>query len=140
MPLITALAHACIKTNDLEKTAAFYCETLGMEKQFCFTRKRKVIGFYIKASPTTFIEVFDQHETAPGDANRSLHHFCLECGDLQPVRKALLDGGYAPGEIKMGADHSWQFWVKDPGGVEVEFHQYTAQSSQRTAQNVEVNW
>ena len=48
--------------------------------------------------------------------------------------------GFSPGDIKMGADQSLQFWIKDPSGVDVEFHQYSEQSAQLTGRNVEVNW
>ena len=140
MPLIRSLAHVCLQTDDLDKTTAFYCGALGLEKLFDFTRAGKVIGFYLRASPHTFIEVFHRDETAPGTGDRSLHHFCLEATDLEPVRQSLLAKGYAPGESKLGADGSWQFWVQDPGGVDVEFHQYTPQSAQFTGQNVAVNW
>ena len=73
-------------------------------------------------------------------SEQSLHHFCLETENIQAARDALLAAGYTAGEIKMGADHSLQFWVKDPSGVDVEFHQYTAQSAQLAGGNVEVDW
>ena len=52
----------------------------------------------------------------------------------------ILERGYAPGEIRMGADQTAQFWMKDPNGLDVEFQQYNEKSSQRTGQDVEVNW
>jgi hypothetical protein len=45
------------------------------------------------------------------------------------VVKAL---GYDVTDKTMGADRSWQAWTKDPGGVRIEFHQYTARSCQKT--------
>lgn len=138
--MIKALAHVCLKTADLEKTFAFYGDALGMEKRFQFTRQGKVIGYYLSASRNTFIEVFLEGEIAPGAGNRSLHHFCLETENIKGVREALRARAYAPGEIKLGGDHSLQLWVKDPSGVDVEFHQYTAQSSQTSGQDVEVDW
>ena len=140
MPLVQALAHVCLKTADLERTRHFYCEVLGMEKLFDFTRRGNVIGFYFKASADTFIEVFLEEEVGSADARRSLHHFCLETGEIETVRVALLAGGHVPSEIKLGVDGSYQCWVKDPGGVDVEFHQYTAQSAQRSGRAVEVDW
>lgn len=140
MPLIKALAHVCIKSTHLDKTLDFYGGALGMEKCFDFTRAGKVIGFYIKASRDTFIEVFQQEAVPSAASDRGLHHFCLEAEDIAAVRQSLLAAGYAPGEIKMGADHSWQFWVQDPDGVDVEFHQYTPESAQLSGRNVEVNW
>jgi hypothetical protein len=41
---------------------------------------------------------------------------------------------------KMGCDQTWQFWCQDPDGTDVEFHQYTAQSSQFTRQPCIVDW
>ncbi len=42
--------------------------------------------------------------------------------------------------MKLGADGSRQFWMKDPNGMAIEFHQYNENSSQLTGQGVEVNW
>ena len=140
MPLIKSLAHVCIKTSDLEKTPEFYCGALGMEKLFDFTRQGNVIGFHIKASHDTFIEVFQDNKAAPPTTPQNPHHFCLLTENIEQVRQALLNRGYSPGDIKMGADHSLQFWIKDPSGVDVEFHQYSEESAQLTGQSVEVNW
>ncbi len=51
-----------------------------------------------------------------------------------------VERSYAPGEIKMGCDHSLQFWVVDPNGVDVEFYQYTDKSAQLTRTDIEVDW
>ena len=140
MSLIKSLAHLCIKTTDLEKTTAFYCGKLGMEKLFDFTRKGTVVGFYIKASHGTFIEVFQDDQVEAPTTPQNPHHFCLLTENIEQVRQELLNGGYAPSEITLGADHSLQFWIKDPSGVDVEFHQYSERSSQITGKSVEVNW
>jgi lactoylglutathione lyase/glyoxylase I family protein len=136
---ILSLAHACIKSTNLEQTAAFYCDGLGMKKHFDFTRVGKVIGFYLKAANDTFIEVFLADEVDSTD-KRCLNHFCLETGDLEALRNRLVQRGFAPGEIKMGSDQTLQFWAKDPNGLDVEFQQYSPKSAQVTGENVEVNW
>jgi len=136
---ILSLAHACIKTASLEQTSAFYCDALGMKKLFDFTRDSRVIGTYFKAENDSFVEVFLTDAVENTD-RRCLNHFCLETGDLQGLRQRLLDHGYTPGEIKMGADKTWQFWITDPNGLAVEFQQYTPESAQYTGANVEVNW
>ena len=136
---IQSLAHVCLKATDLAATETFYCEALGLTKFFNFTRKGKVIGFYLKAANETFVEVFAAEEvTAVGKS--VLTHFCLQVGDIRALRAALVEKGYAPRELKMGADGSIQFWMRDPGGMELEFQEYTEKSSQRTGQDVEVNW
>ena len=110
-----------------------------MQKLFDFTKNGEVIGFYIKASNDTFIEVFHTGDVELASDGRSLHHFCLETDSIEKLRQALVDRGYAPREMIMGADNSLQFWVRDPNGLEIEFQQYTEHSSQFTGQNVELN-
>jgi len=136
---IKSLAHVCIKTTNLDATTAFYCGALRMKKIFDFTKKGKVIGFYMKAANETFVEVFLADEIEKS-GKQALAHFCLETDSIEALRKELIERGYAPGEIKMGADNSFQFWMKDPNGIDFEFHQYTDQSSQATGRDVEVDW
>jgi catechol 2,3-dioxygenase-like lactoylglutathione lyase family enzyme len=136
---IQSVAHVCLKTTNLDATADFYCGALGLKRIFDFTKQGKIVGFYLKASNETFIEVF--HADAVEKIDRQvLSHFCLETDSIETLRKALADRGYAPGEIQRGADNSFQFWMKDPNGMSFEFHQYTDQSSQFTGRDVEVNW
>jgi catechol 2,3-dioxygenase-like lactoylglutathione lyase family enzyme len=136
---IKSVAHVCLKATDLAKASDFYCGALGMKKVFNFTRRGEVIGFYLKASNETFIEVFTAEEV---DAlgRQCLNHFCLETENIEDLRRDLAVRGYSPGEVKMGADRSFQFWMNDPSGLAIEFQQYTDQSSQRTGQPVEANW
>jgi catechol 2,3-dioxygenase-like lactoylglutathione lyase family enzyme len=136
---IKSVAHVCIKTSDLDATAAFYCGALGMKRMFDFTRKGRIIGFYMKAANETFIEVFLADEVEKID-KQVLSHFCLEVDSIQAVRKSLVERGHSPKEINMGADNSYQFWMKDPNGMDIEFHEYTDRSSQFTGQVVEVDW
>lgn len=109
-----------------------------MGKVFNFTQKGEVIGFYLKASNNTFIEVFRTGDMGMAVAGQILSHFCLETDSIEKLRQTLVDRGYAPREIIMGADHSLQFWIQDPNGLDIEFQQYTGQSSQFTGKNVEV--
>ena len=137
---ITSLAHACIKTTDLEKTRKFYCDGLGMKIQFNFVKQGRLVGFYMKASENTFVEAFEVAEPKPSDTGNTLSHFCLETDNIEETRQRLVDAGYEPRAVTMGSDNSPQFWVTDPNGMNVEFQQYTPQSCQRTGADVEVNW
>ena len=137
---IQSVAHVCIKTKDLERTLDFYCDALGMQKLFNFTRNGEVIGFYLKLANDTFVEVFRTDDAEQANGRQFLHHFCLETDAIEKLRETLLHKGYTPGEVTMGADNSLQFWVKDPNGLDIEFQQYTARSSQVTGADVPVNW
>ena len=138
---IQSLAHVCIKTADLDATADFYCGALGMKRQFNFTRQGKVIGFYMKAGNTTFIEAFLESEVLPIDRHKTvLSHFCLETDDLRGLHASLVARGLKPGNIVTGSDHSLQFWMDDPNGLAIEFQVYNEKSSQRTGESVEAQW
>ena len=56
--MIKQIAHICLRTEDLQRTEAFYCQALGMERFFEFERKGVLFGYYLKAGSDTFIEVF----------------------------------------------------------------------------------
>ena len=136
---IESVAHVCIKTTNLELTAEFYCEVLGMEKVFNFTRKGAVIGFYLKAAGETFVEVFEVGE-ARNEENPVLSHICLLTDDIKGLHQRIADRGLKPGQVIMGSDNTWQFWMCDPNGMAIEFQEYTDKSSQFTGQDVEATW
>ena len=138
---IKSVAHVCIKTTDLDATSRFYCDALGMKKHFNFVKNGRTIGFYMKASDNrTFVEVFLVDNAPPSSTACTLSHFCLETDSLEQTWRNLVEAGYKPGDMKMGADATPQFWMKDPNGMDLEFQQYTAESSQQTGRDVEVNW
>jgi len=88
-----------------------------------------------------YLEAFEIANTPDRhDAASPLSHFCFETDDIRSLRQKLADNGYEPTEITMGADHSWQFWVRDPAGIRMEFHEYTPESSQLTGRDVEIKW
>ena len=136
---IKSLAHVCIKTTDLDATTKFYCGTLGLTKVFNFTRKGKIIGFYMNSGNRTFVEVFIADEIEK-IGKQPLNHFCLETDSIEALRKKVLGHGYEAREIHLGVDNSYQFWMKDPNGMDMEFHQYTETSTQFSGQDVEANW
>ena len=138
---IKSLAHVCIKSKDLEATADFYCGALGFKRLFDFTRKGKVIGYYLKAGNTTFVEAFLADEVLPLDRQKAvLSHFCLETDDLKGLHASLVARGLKPGNVVMACDNTLQFWIDDPNALPIEFQEYTEKSSQLTGQSVEVTW
>lgn len=135
---VKSIAHVCLRTTDLDRTREFYCGGLGLKPAFSFTRKGEIIGFYLKIPGGSYIEVFKVEKTEGSRPANSLAHFCLETDDIEGMRRTLAERGYAPGDVKMGGDHSLQFWVTDPNGILFEFHQYTNQSAQKTGKDVEL--
>ena len=133
------MAHVCLRVTDLDRTLKFYRDGIGLKPHFNFTRKGKPIGFYLEVAKGAYVEVFETNDPI-GEGKRSLDHFCIETDAMESLRERLIQHGYSPGESKLGADQSHQFWIKDPDGVAIEFHQYTPESAQLTGRDVEVNW
>lgn len=139
-PHIKALAHVCLRTDDLAATQRFYCDTLGFPIQFRFMKNGELAGFYVTVAERQFIEFFYQKDPQPPVKNAAFAHFCLETDDISATREMIAKAGYEPTEIKEGKDHSLQFWVADPNGVRFEFHQYTPDSLQFKGGSVEIDW
>jgi len=144
--MIKSLAHLCVFATDLERSRAFYCDVLGLKRHFNFHKDGKLFGFYLEVVPGQFIEIFHTHADAHADghhhhaSHQRIHHFCLEVTDIDAVRGQLEKHGVSVTPKKLGCDQTWQCWCKDPDGTEVEFQQYTPQSSQFTQTDCIVNW
>jgi len=136
MAIIKQLAHVCLLTADLEKTASFYCQGLGLEKAFDFERRGKWFGFYLKTGHETYIEVFEGTPGAPG----SIIHLCLEVEDIDASIARIRANGLQVTDKKQGADQNYQAWMEDPNGVKIELMQYTAGCCQKSGQTCLVNW
>ena len=134
--MIKRLAHVCIHTTNLTKTEHFYCQALGLKKQFEFVRNDKPFGFYLRLGNHSFIEVFAGD---PGEVG-NINHLALEVTSIDEIAQTLKAHGYEISEKKMGGDHSWQAWTADPSGIRIELHEYTAQSMQLTGGVCHVDW
>jgi len=122
---------------DLDATQAFYCGMLGLEKTFDFVKEGVLYGFYIQLGNGTFLEVFAE---SAAECPSRIRHLCFEVEDMDLALQRLDEKGVAHTEKKLGADHTWQTWIKDPDGIDIEFHQYTEKSSQLTGTECRVDW
>ncbi len=134
--MITRLAHICIHTLDLQETERFYCDVLGLEKGFIFEKDDALFGFYLKLGNDSFIEVF---KGDPGEIG-NINHIAIQTDDIDQVIGKLRSGGFEATDKKLGGDHTWQSWTKDPNGVRIEFHQYTDESMQFRGGVCKVDW
>ena len=132
--MIKGLAHVCLAATDLAAAERFYCCGLGLKKVFDFVLNGRVLGFYLEVAQGGYLEIVQQDEIDV-KAKGPIQHFCLEVDDMEQVRLRLIEHGYEATEKELGADQSWQAWTTDPGGMRIEFHQYTDRSSQITHDN-----
>lgn len=136
--MIKQLAHINIGSYDLKASENFYCNILGLEKTFEFIKDGELFGFYAAAGNTTFVEVFLEEERAA--RTHLLHHICLEVENLEAAIAEIRSKGWQISDKKLGGDNSWQAWIEDPSGVQIELMQYTEGSSQFTGKPCLVDW
>jgi catechol 2,3-dioxygenase-like lactoylglutathione lyase family enzyme len=127
--MITGIAHACFRVNDLERALHFYCEQLGLTPAFEFVRDGKKFGQYIHVGGRAFIELF-LGEVTPPVKTQSYGHICLEVDDIEATVRTLRERGVEASEIKLGSDNAYQSWITDPDGNRIELHCYTPTSKQ----------
>jgi len=137
--MIKQLAHINIGSYDLATSEHFYCYILGMEKTFEFFKDGELYGFYTGAGNTTFVEVFIE-ENEIKDTPTIMRHLCLEVEDLEATIAEIREKGWEITDKKFGCDNSWQAWISDPSGVQIELMQYTKGSSQFTGKPCVVDW
>ena len=137
--MIKSLAHLCVFSKNLEASRAFYCDVLGLKRHFDFHKDGRLFGFYLSVAPGQFIEIFSTDAVAEVGRQR-IHHFCLEVADIDELREQLVKHDVAVTPKKLGCDQTWQCWCKDPDGTDVEFQQYTPNSSQLHAKDCIVDW
>ena len=138
MKIVKRIAHVCIQSADLARAERFYCTALGFDKRFIFKRGDKCIGFYLAIGDSNFIEIF---EAPPAPYTPShIRHFCFEVADIRATHEHLKRHGIQADEPKLGCDNTWQVWCKDPDGIDIEFHAYTAESCQKTGGVCVATW
>jgi lactoylglutathione lyase len=124
--MIKRLGHLAIRARDIEKTAAFYRDVVGLQEAF---RMQDPSGtalgsVHLFFAPGQFLEIFPGGtETRPnGRETIGLHHFCIEVDDAAKTLETLrVKGAPIDTELKTGYSRCIQFWTHDPDGNALEF-------------------
>jgi catechol 2,3-dioxygenase-like lactoylglutathione lyase family enzyme len=124
---VRQLSHPCFSTSDLIGTLRFYQDLLGLTVVHEFRNsEHELYGLYLSAGRSTFIEFFNS--SAPLAKGTLFRHICFVVDDVTALQVHLDAAGY-PSELSRGrTDRTLQFWVTDPNGIKVEFHQYDDKS------------
>jgi lactoylglutathione lyase len=134
---LKGIGHVALKVADIERSLAFYRDTLGFAEMMRLNRDDGALWLvYLRITDTQFLELFPggEGDRAPGSERTAVNHFCLECNDLQATADALRAAGLKlTVEPKMGADNNWQCWIEDPDGNRIEFMQMAENSMQAEA-------
>ena len=130
--MITDLGHTAFAAYDLDRTLEFYA-LLGIRESFRLHHPDgRLMLVYLHVAGDRFIELFPNGPAPAADRTSSFMHVCLLTDDLHTMVESLRAAG-APidREPKVGLDHNWQAWTRDPDGNPIELMQLVDDSPQR---------
>jgi lactoylglutathione lyase len=126
---ISQIAHWALKVHDLDRSLAFYRDTLGFAEMMRIhhvdgPEKGQLLLVYLRVTDTQYVELFPggRGAVAPDEATTSMHHVCLQVASIAKTVAALKRMGIPLfREAKRGLDGNNQCWIKDPDGNRIEF-------------------
>ena len=133
--MVCGIGHAAFNVKDMEKTVAFYENSMGFKKAFEIQRPETGEPWivYIYAGNGQFVELFygGTKEIPYQDENIGFSHVCVAVDDIQEAwKKIVATGASQDVPPKQGADHNWQCWTRDPDGNRIELMQISDESPQ----------
>jgi lactoylglutathione lyase len=120
--------------KNLEKSMAFYTETMGFPEMFRLHRDDgRVWLVYLRITDDQYLEIFPEaiQDRAPEPENNGINHFCLTVENIEEIVRQLEAKGvalYLP--LKTGADNNRQAWVQDPDGNRIELMEMASNALQ----------
>jgi lactoylglutathione lyase len=132
--MIKGIAHLALTVKDMEKSLHFYCNILGMEMAFEVKDEEGNPWIYnVKVAEEQYIELMigGINDYSYVAENVGFSHLCLAVEDINEVANRLRKNGVPLDvEPKLGRDHNYQCWAKDPDGNRIEFMQFSPDSPQ----------
>jgi lactoylglutathione lyase len=136
--MIIGIGHSAIRARDLEVTARFYKEVLGLKEAFRMMKDdgSGVGTIYLYIAPSQFLEIFADgtEEFIPGPKTIGHAHICYEVDDVARFQEEIRARG-APidTERKLGKSRCIQCWTHDPDGNRIELMELPPDSLQAQA-------
>lgn len=134
--MLTKLGHVALRVRDLEESARFYTDILGLRRVHDMPdAEGKPWLVFIEVVRGDYIELFrgGEAENKKEKDQAGYEHFCLEVNDIQEIAAHIKGKGVPLSvEPKQGKDGNWQCWVVDPNGYRIEFMQLMPDSLQST--------
>ncbi len=130
--MLMRLSHVCLGVADVDASVAFYGGVLGAQVAHEFRNDAgERYGVMLACGGGTFIELFRRRAaTAKGGAapDEGFRHLCFEVADIEAAAERLRRSGHECLIRRGRTDRILQFFIHDPDGAMVEFHQHDAES------------
>ena len=137
IPGIKATAHWALKVSDLDRSLAFYRDTLGFtEMMRLYHDNGDTWLVYLRITDTQVVELFPGGEgtRAPNRDATAINHICLEVACVDDAAGHLRKIGVKlTAEPKLGLDGNRQAWFEDPDGNRIELMQMLPGNMQEEA-------
>ena len=138
MARIIALDHIVLNVADVERSLAFYSQTLGLPAERVEAWRRGELRFpSVRVNEATIIDLV--HALAgEGDRQENLAHFCLvtDAEDLNAVAKELTSAGVViergPGMRSGARGNALSLYFRDPDNNLIELRTYAGVESPPT--------
>jgi lactoylglutathione lyase len=128
---ISQIAHWALKVHDLERSLAFYRDTLGFAEMLRISKsdgpsEGHFSLVYLRVTDHQYLELFPDGAgpQAATEKATGMTHICLQVNDLSATAAELRGIGielFRPESL--GLDGNNQCWVLDPDGNRIEFMQ-----------------
>lgn len=138
------LGHTAFRASNYERSVRFYRDILGLKQKFTLQKPDGTPWLtYMEISRGQFIEIFNW-EGEIDNSKAAFRHTCFVVPNIEEAAAELQAKGvqlwYGPSTIgdkaavpfqkRMGKCGSYGFFVVDPDGNELEFHEFTEKSLQ----------
>jgi catechol 2,3-dioxygenase-like lactoylglutathione lyase family enzyme len=131
------IGHIALRAQDLEKTAAFYRDTLGFPEAFRMYDSAGIANnVHVFVGNDQFIEIFPNGTEAREVTEKTIGpvHICFEVDNaLEKQEEIRGRGAVIDKSAAQGASKCINFWTHDPDGVSIEFSQLPPESLQAQA-------
>ncbi len=125
------LEHVNMTVSDVERSAKFYGDLLGLEIRWRGETANGWPAIHV-GDQRSYLALFQSPSPTPADedyARVGLNHFGFVVDDLETAKARLLKLGVLP-----RAEHDYEpgkrFYFCDPDGIEVELIEYAPQTSE----------
>jgi catechol 2,3-dioxygenase-like lactoylglutathione lyase family enzyme len=115
------LNHVNIETTDIDRSARFYADVLGLVSGERPEFDRPGYWIYMDNMPIIHIILpLPDNKLLTGSKHAAISHFALRINDFEAMREHLTNLSIPYTEAGVPSSDRRQFFINDPGGVVVE--------------------